>query len=171
MGVPIFIIMKGSVQDVFYTVVELFAVAIIVVLCYIVVVNFGNNPQIQKFSGVNETITKTEAAFTGPTDSGFLIVFIMATVSIMILGRLMPTHPVFIVPFIFVVLLLVLFTAQISNWWDEFATNPEISPYISNFVYIPWTMNNLPIITFFIALLTGIIIYSGIPAYRSPLGG
>jgi hypothetical protein len=153
-------------RDVFFAVLEMFSIAVLILLAFVIVVNFGDAPIIQGNADASAFVTQTELAFSTYYDVGFLILFVVSFSSMMILGRLLPTHPIFLIPFAFVLLFLIFFVAQVSNWFYEFSTSPELAVYIASFVYIPFVMNNLPILTFVMSLLVGAIVYTGITGQK-----
>lgn len=147
-------------RDTFFTVAEIFGLAILIILAFILVSEFHNADVIQENALAEQSVQDVETAFTTYYDVGFLVIFVVSILSMMILGRLLPTHPVFAIPFVIVLLFIVIFTAQVSNWYYEFQSNPTIAPYIAQFTYIPFVMNNLPLLTFILTILIGVIVYT-----------
>ena len=152
-----------GLRDVSYMVAGAFAFVITALFCYVLVVNFHNADIIKQNALADASMTVTETAFTSYYDTGFLIAFVVSIVAIMILGHQIPTHPVFFVPFVIGLVFIVIFCNFMGQLYNSIATNPNMVAYASSFVYIPYVMSNLSLLTFVLTLLVGIVIYTGIP--------
>lgn len=150
-----------SMRDVFFTILEMFSIALTIMLCFILVSSFNDSPKIAGDAQASAMVTATQDAFITYYDIGFLIMFVSAFSGMLILGRMLPTHPIFLIPFCFILLFLVIFTGIVSNWWDAFSTSPQISAYAALFTYIPFVMANLPIMAFIMSIVLAAVVYTG----------
>lgn len=153
-------------RDIIYVISVLFFVSISAVFGYIVLSQMAQQPIFQSEILVNESFTSAQSSIDTTLDQGFIILFFSMVAGAMVLGHLIPTRPIFFVPFIIILIFLVIMVVIVSNIWYEFTQHPTINPYMSNFTYIPHVMNNLPFYTVGIAIILSIIVYSSVPKER-----
>lgn len=158
--------MKGSTSDVLLIMLTVFTVALIAIVGGVVLQDVVD-------STVNQTITITTS--DGSTDEvqivnlthiqkgqdamrlyDAMMPFILGglLITAVVLAFMIPTHPVFIVPAIFSLLLIVIISAQLTNAYNEIATNPTLIDEANNFSNTALIMSNLPLI----AVIMGVII-------------
>jgi hypothetical protein len=152
-------------NDLLYIVITLLGLAVIVILGNMLLTAVSPTLLLMSANNTAEhnvtqsTINAADDTLTNTFDSGFLIVFVLMVVSSMILGSLLPTNPIFFIPFIFVMVLLVSITAIVSNLWDSFATTSAMAPTVARYVFIPFVMNNMPWLIAGLGFMLSIVIY------------
>lgn len=152
-------------DDLFYITSTLLVMALTIVMGMYMLNNF--TPKLLALSPENSTdynststlMTNVKATFTQTYDSSFAVVFVLMVASSMILSSLIPTNPIFALPFIFIMSILVVITAITSNLWSAFATDPLMASTVAEFVFIPFVMDNLPLLTVLLGFTLGSIIY------------
>lgn len=152
-------------DDIFYIVSSCLVIAVIVV----VAIMFSNitSPMLLALSpnntveyNVTQTaITNTKTTLTQTFDSGFAVVFVLMFASSMILGTLLPTNPIFYLPFLFIMSILVVITAIVSNMWEAMIGNASFATAAAELTYIPFMMANLPIIVTAMGFALATVIY------------
>lgn len=150
-------------RDVLYIIGLIFFLGMSTIFGYVFLDEVSEQPILQQTQLVNETFDTAQTSLDTSMDSGFIILFISLYAGALMLSHLVPSRPLFFVPFIIVLLFLAVFTAQVSNIWHEFTIHPSISPVMSNFVYIPHILNNLPIYTVGMGVLLAIVLFMSIP--------
>jgi hypothetical protein len=152
-------------DDIFYIVSSCLIIAIIVVMS----IYFTNvfTPMLSALSPNNTlehnvtmtAITNTKTTLTQTFDSGFAIVFVLMFASSMILGLLLPTNPVFFLPFIFILAILMVITAIVSNMWEAYIGDAAFASAAAELVYIPFMMANLPAIVAIMGFALASVVY------------
>ena len=152
-------------RDLLYSIILLFIIAFSAVMGFIFLTEFEQQLPFADDALVVANLDSAELALTSTLDVGFILITIGLTAGAMITGHMMPTRPVFFVPFMVILMLMVSLTAQISNVWYEYTQHATIQSYIAGqFTYIPIIMENLAMYIAIIGTLVGISIYGGIPS-------
>jgi hypothetical protein len=152
-------------RDLLYTIGILFILAFSAVMGFIFLSEFEQQLPFANDAMVVANFDSAELALTQTLDIGFILITIGLTAGAMITGHMLPTRPVFFVPFMIILMLMVAMTAQVSNIWYEYTQNTTIQGYISGqFVYIPIIMENLAMYIAIIGTLVGVAVYGGIPS-------
>jgi Flp pilus assembly protein TadB len=157
---------KGSVFDAFIITLVLFAFCIIILIGGTVLQSIKDNTVNRTFTitnaaGESETIEvvnqslleKGQTAFNR-FDSMLPFILIGLIACAVVLAFQIPTHPVMIVPSIFVALISVIVAAQLTNAWAKIASQSQLANQANNMPMSVQIMNNLPLI----GLLAAIVI-------------
>jgi hypothetical protein len=152
-------------DDLFYIVSTVFVLAVTIVIGtmfldiaspYLTSLSVNNSAD---YNVTSVTISRASDTFTETYDSGFAVLFVLMIAASMILGSLLPTNPLFFIPFIFVMALLVTVTSITSNLWESFITDPLTASTASKFTFIPFIMSNLPFLVTGLGFALAIIVY------------
>ena len=155
-------------RDIVFVITLILSLAFTSILGFIFISEFNQQDIFEGEPLVNETFTVAETTISSTLDTAFIIIFISLMSGAMIVGHLLPTRPIFFIPFIFLLLFLVVLIAQVSNFYNEWYTNPTIASYVSGeFVYIPLIMNNLPLLTAGLSIVLAIVVYTGVQKGRN----
>lgn len=153
---------KGTLLDLAFIGVFLFAFGIIITVIYPVFVEINDN---LASSGqmTNETLgisTKVERKFVSITDGIFLFILIGLSIAALIGAMMINTHPAFY----FVAAALLGFFAVINaifaNAFSEIASASLISDYSSDFLITSFVMQHFPFIALVISFIIVIILLS-----------
>jgi len=121
------------------------------------------------FQGLNESIasneTKAKIDSAGSlilaSDKLFVVLFIIMFAAYLISSvTLPPDRPIFLLMFLFVIVIATVLAMLLSNLWEVFIANPNFAYAITQLTFTDYFMNYLPIITFFVGTLGGVLFYS-----------
>ena len=91
-------------------------------------------------------------------------------IAIMVSNFLVKAHPVFLVPYIFFVVISVVFSAYISNTYEDLLNTGTLAQTLQGFSFANFFFINLPIWMTIIGVMGGIMLFIGISVDRE-LGG
>lgn len=145
---------KGGVPDGLFYMVAMFAVAIISVVGYVILVEVNDNFQ------TNAGITTEGKALTNSIkikyveiiDNSFLIIIVGILIGTVAGVWFIKTHPALFWIMIPIFAFIIFFAAIYGNVYYNFAANPRISAAEADFTIIPFIMNN------YVKIITGVII-------------
>ena len=132
------------------------------------------------FQGLNESVadnaTKQKLSDLGDyilwSDKIFVILFIILFAAYLISSvTLPPDRPIFFLLFMFVLVIAVVLAMLLSNLWEVFIENPNFAYAITQLTFTDYFMTYLPVITFFVGLLGGVLFYSRGAGEGSEIGG
>lgn len=158
--------MKGSVFDAFTIGVIMFAFGVIVLVGGTILQGVEDavvnqtirqtmaNGQVQNIQLLNQTFLDSGQAAFNQFDTLMTFILIGLIATSVVLAFLIPTHPVMIVPSIFVLLISVIVAAQLTNAYNTIATQSSLVAQANNMPITAQIMSNLP----FIVLAIGAII-------------
>lgn len=150
--------MKGSTFDTLIIAVTLFALGVIVMLCYTVIQNVQDNVNAQP----NMTVTTADGLQTttypivnttflaqGKTailqyDNLMPFILVMLIMTSMALAFLIPSHPILAIPSIFTLILVIIITASLSNAYFQIASQPSLQDAANHMPITASIIQNLP---------------------------
>ncbi len=153
-------------RDVWFIVSVVFILAISALFAWRFLDEFANAPTLLAIPEVATTFSpmvKAQTSLTTTFDTLFILLFVGMYLGAMYLGHLLPTRPIYFVPFTIVLLFLLIMTAQVSNIWYEISTHTELSNARSQFFFIPLIMDGLPYYATIMAFILAIVIYTNVP--------
>lgn len=158
-------------RDIGFVIVTITIIAFSSIFGWIFLQEFMSQEIFQNEPLVNETMIQAQTTLDTTLDSGFLILFVGLFSGAMVLGHLLPTRPIFFVPFIFILMFLVTIVALVSNMYNAWITDPTIAGYIAGkFIFMTFVMENLPFLTAGLGILLAIIIYGSAQSQQKITG-
>lgn len=153
---------KGSVSDMIFLGVFIFSFALIGVLGYVIWGNF--NDKIQPNDSVSDSAKEFSQSYNTDLlhtlDNMALIAFIGASLGLVISAFMLGSHPGFFIVAIIVLAVGVLLAAQLSNVYEEFSAQENISDYADDFTILPFLFDNYPKILLVLGFLLMIAVYA-----------
>lgn len=154
-------------DDLLYIVTSFFILAVCSVFAYMFITQFSEVAIFQQTLLVNETFDSAQTTYTSTLDTAFLILFVISIAGAMILGHLIPSRPIWFIPFIFTLMFMTIMVGMISNIYYEFRTTSSVSTYANAFPFITHLMDNLPFYFTGLSILLAVVIYTGVPKQQS----
>ena len=156
---------RGSVFDAFYIIAGLLGFALLVVIGGKILGAF--NEQVQS-SPAFDTASNTSRSITASMNSKWSVLFdnvvlLMwagAWVAAFILAWFVDSHPVFAVLSLFIMAILVLFSAIISNVYSEFASSPAMQGAASGMVKTNFLFEHFVMINLLMSVILIIVTYA-----------
>lgn len=152
---------RGTIQDLLYTLIVLFALSIIILIVF--KVSNSINDKLQESNLLNsnseEAFQKTNNTFPGALNTGFLVLMVGLAVTSLVLASLVRVHPVFFIFYIIILALLIVFSAIFSNVYQEMAANSGFSAEADRLNIISIFMQGLPIFVGVFGVLLAIVMY------------
>lgn len=121
----------------------------------------GRNNSVNVSKAAEDTFGAINRTNLGWHIVAFAVIFAMA-ISILISNFLIKAHPVFFGLYIFVVVLAIVFSAFLSNSYENIMTNLVIGETLSGFKAGSYIMLNLPLWTAIIGIFGAIFLFIGI---------
>lgn len=84
-------------------------------------------------------------------------------ISIILGNFLVRTHPLFVIPYIFVVIIAVIIAVPLSNTYEELYYNEDYGEYFQGFIGLSYIFQYLPIWVLVFGILGGITMFVGFP--------
>ena len=126
----------------------------------------------------NVNITEaTESTFVKINDSLALLRWVAAAIifgsiiAIMVSNFLVKAHPLFFVPYILFMIISIIFSAYISNAYEDLLTTGILASTLQTFSFANFFFLNLPVWITIIGFMGGILLFVGVTADRDLGGG
>jgi len=151
---------KGSILDIPFIVIIIFAFAFIVVISAVILTEF-RDINVDNNLGMNTELIEKGMAAVSALDYMFIFAAIGFGMATVILAFQIRTHPIM---FFFALLLTVIFviiTVFFTNTFVLMMENPALSTAIGDFPLLDTVMRNLPMIMTILAFLTILALYMG----------
>ncbi len=153
---------KGGVPDALFYMVAIFAVAIISIVGYMVLVNI--NTEFQSSSGISDqgkALTEgIKDKYVGIIDHSFLIILVFVLIGTVAGVWFIKTHPALFWIMIPIFAFIIFMSMIYSNVYFNFAANSKIAPTEADFTIIPFIMNNYGKIMTGVVILIAIFLFS-----------
>lgn len=151
--------MKGSMFDIIIAGISLLVLGIGILVASVVMdsVQTSLNPLVPAVS--QDVLTQGVNAIN-TFNYGFVIIMFGLGIGGVIFAWLVPTHPIFIILSIMMLLISVIILPVLSNAFESFATNASMAPATANFPLMMYLMSNLPAIEIVFGILTIIVMYT-----------
>jgi len=155
--------MRGSIQDLAAILGLLFGMGITI---YIVIMVMNGFTTGWVAAGHDPTPLNQAHAAYGLFDGAMVLVLTFLIAIIVIGAFYVYAHPIFLVPYIMGLLVLMLVVPQFSNIWTIFSSNAAFAEINSMFPIFNKIMDNLPTLILMIGILVGAVLY-GKPQSRT----
>ena len=107
-----------------------------------------------------DTTSKFDQKYTTFWDSAFLFIFVAICLGMWMTSWYIDTHPMFFVIAILCMVVFVAISMLLSDGFNEALTGNELSSSASEFVIIPFFMQNFVVIIAVVSGITGVILYA-----------
>lgn len=152
--------MKASMLDMIFIPVILFTVAVGVFAAYYIL---DEMPTEHFSSNASQTALTQGRAAIATFNYGFMIIAIGLGLGAIAYGYLYPSHPIFIVLGIIMLVFAMIPTGVISNTFGSFIAESEMASVAGNFPLIVWFMGDpLPLFIAVFGIILLIVMYSRI---------
>lgn len=147
---------KGSAQDVIYVGAIMFALAVIAVFIYAMMLRVDAKIQSSsQFTSEGKSLsTKLSGYFTSIIDKAIVFFFVISMIVAVVMAMLIRVHPAFIFIYILVLAIGVYTSAMMANGYEQMATSTQLASSASGLTFTTLVMRYLP---WFVAVF-GIII-------------
>lgn len=152
---------KGSIDDLIFIIVGLLTISMLVLISFKVVDGFRDGLDDAGITDTNavEFTDDIENMYSGSVDNGFLLLFIGLCIVTLVLASLVIVHPVFIVFYIIILMVLVIFGGIASNIYQEMAAHPDLIALSSQLTWTSHIMQYLPFLIGVFGTILAIIMY------------
>ena len=157
---------KGSVQDLLYVGISLFAFAMVILICFRISTSL--NTEFQASDKV-DTYGKTAHQqitnlYPGIVDNSFLFVTVILSIGTLIMAAMVRIHPIFLPIYLLAWMFVIFMCAVFSNAYQEMATSADFAALAAQMTFMNQVMTTLPFIIGIVGALLAIVMYK---AYRS----
>jgi hypothetical protein len=152
--------MKGSMMDIIIMGVTLLVLAISILVASLVMGNFqASTVDTLTTAGAQAALTQGAVA-VNTFNYGFIVIAIGLGLGGLIFAWLVPTHPIFIIVSVIMLLIGVVVLPVLSNAFETVSTDATMSTATSNFPLMVVFMSNLPLIGTVFGVLMIIVLYT-----------
>lgn len=150
----------GNVVDVFYLTTMMVVLGIVFMLTWLIMSNLAPDLDQHFSSDVSKNATANALTAIGNFDYLLIMVFVGLIISTLISAYFIPTHPVFFVVSLIVLIVFMIFVPILANVFDAFATESAMAATADEFNVTTGFMDDLP--TYFVvaAGLVLIVLYA-----------
>ena len=151
---------KGSLFDVIILGVTMLVLAIGILIGSLVMT------QIQTSTSSMLTSAGAQAALQAGTDAintfnyGFVIIVIGGAIGSLILAWMVPSHPIFMLVSVIMLLLSVVVLPILANTYETFASTSEMASAAASFPLMNLLMSNMPLIGVVFGVMMMIVLYT-----------
>ena len=151
---------KGSLLDPLILIVIIFIVGFVAILGFKIFGSVNDNLQANDVldSDQKEILQTAHDTYISVFDIGFLIIFIMFLIAIIVGAFLIDTHPIFLPIFLFLAIILIMITGILGNIYYDMTTQ-EFATERVQFPIIMFVMDN------FIKMIVAVILISAVSLY------
>jgi hypothetical protein len=143
-----------------------FAVAFGIMALFVIAIitNFNTEIQTKDNSTVPQTAKNTSSDWKNAVPNGLDYLFLFGTlifiIGSVIFARLIPSSPVFMIIAFILMIILPLVAMVIENVWDGFIQHSTMALASSEFVFMPFVLNNLVYFTLFYVIIVAVALYT-----------
>jgi len=148
--------------DLILVVVMLFVFAIVAIFGYSMVSDFNTEWQ-QETDVSNESkdsMGSYATKFPTVMDQTFAILVGLLWLALIVTSFLIDSHPAFFVVTVLILLIVFFVAMELSNYFEEFMDDAEMSGFAAQFPITNWLMNNLLIVIVVMGLSAGVALYA-----------
>ncbi len=152
---------KGAFTDIIIFAIFSFVIVVVIVLLNFVAIETKERLNEQSSipsQTVNDTMGKVVESYNVLKWGSYLMIFAMI-LAIFIANFLTQAHPVFFVPYIFVVVIAVVISAPLANVYEQLYTDPTLGPTFHSYVGSSYIILNLPIWVAIVGVMGGIFLF------------
>tara|TARA_R100000656_G_scaffold124972_1_gene104731 strand:- start:973 stop:1491 length:519 start_codon:yes stop_codon:yes gene_type:complete len=140
---------KGNFADVAHYMYLVIAFAITLGLTMVIINQINDQFQAQNESVIPEQVKNTSAnlqsSFGGYWDMFFAFLLVIFVSFSVVMARLIPSSPKFIIISIVSLIILPFFALMLENIWDGFFQTTAINNAMNGLTFVPFILNNLTI--------------------------
>ena len=156
---------KGSVQDLLYVGVTLFAFAMVILICFRISTSlnteFQASDKVDSYGkAAHQQITNL---YPGIIDNSFVFVTVILSIGTLIMAAMVRIHPVFLPIYLLAWMFVIFLCAVFSNAYGELAAHADMAPLATQMTFMNQVMTTLPFIIGIVGALLAIVMYK---AYR-----
>ena len=156
---------KGSIQDLLYVGITLFAFAMVILICFRISTSlnteFQASDQIDSYGKIaHQKITNL---YPGIIDNSFIFVTVILSIGTLILAAMVRIHPIFLPIYILAWIFVIFMCSIFSNAYQELAANADMVALAAQMTFMNQVMTTLPFIIGIVGALLAIVMYK---AYR-----
>lgn len=159
---------KGSAQDILLLAAVLIVLSICGLIGFKIMDMFNTSAQSSDVFEVEgkAASAKINSMFPGVIDNSFLFVAVGLGIAAFMMAAMVRVHPVFLVFYIFILVVIIIMSAIFSNSYQAIAATPELSSLADQMIITSTVMQILPFIVGIFGTILAIIMYkSGQGAY------
>lgn len=158
---------RGDFTGLLFLIVSIAAFAIFLLIVGYISPLIANNltSQMGISSQINNSFTATTNTAKNTLSTVWMIVFGGLLLSLMITAYFVPSHPIFAVPFIILLMIAFMVSIALSNAYSELSANAILSGAAAEQSLIGFIMTNLPLTTLVIGVIVMVI------SFAKPSGG
>jgi len=156
---------KGSVQDLLYVGVTLFALSMVILICFRISTSlnteFQASDQIDPYGKTaHQQITNL---YPGIIDNSFVFVTVILSLGALIMAAMVRIHPIFLPIYLLAWMFIIFLCAVFSNAYQEMAASEDFVALAAQMTFMNQVMTTLPFIIGIVGALLAIVMYK---AYR-----
>jgi len=157
---------KGSVQDLLYVGITLFAFAMVILICFRISTSLNTEFQASdKVDSYGKTAhQQITNLYPGIIDNSFVFVTVILSIGTLIMAAMVRIHPVFLPIYLLAWMFVIFLCAVFSNAYGELAAHADMAPLAAQMTFMNQVMTTLPFIIGIVGALLAIVMYK---AYRS----
>lgn len=147
---------KGATVDNFWVMIQFFGLALFFLIIFLAWSNFTSSELNADLwdSSIGGNIKQNTTAAINNLDNILIIAYFAVHLGVIIMAFLLRSHPIVYVAGIFLVVILVMISAPISNAWEEITTDADFVSSASSFPKTNFVMDKFPMLEAFWAFLT-----------------
>jgi len=156
---------KGSVQDLLYVGITLFAFAMVILICFRISTSLNT-----EFQASDDVDSYGKAAhqqitnmYPGIIDNSFIFVTVILSIGTLIMAAMVRIHPIFLPIYLLAWIFVIFMCAIFSNAYQEMAANADMAALAAQMTFMNQVMTTLPFIIGIVGALLAIVMYK---AYR-----
>ncbi len=151
--------MKGSIlMDNISVPIFILIIGIFIISSYMILDDLGNDQTFKNNAGSTEAFKQGKIMYS-QMDYVSLILILIFGFTLLISAILIKSHPAFFVIMFLINLSVWVYFGVISNTYDAFISDADVSATASNFPLTNTIMSNLPLIMLVISVLIGVLMY------------
>lgn len=166
--------LKGDPTDIILFIVIIFFLAVSFVVVLFVNTKISeviSTTVLSNSSAAPSIISGLDNINTTVTQRGFVLVFALFIIGLMISSFLVRVHPIFIFIYIFTLVMSILLAVYLTNTYQLIIENEQLATIAANYTMITWIMHNSVKILVAVGSLTMIITFSKLFSGPGATGG
>jgi len=139
---------KASTLDNIFLLVKIFGFAFFVLIMFLIWAEFTTdrlNSELWDKSSIGSSIRNNTTVAIDNMDWIFLVAYFGLHIGIIILAYMLRSHPVVYIAGIFIIIILIMISAPLSNVWNEVLTESVFSSTVSKVSKTSFIMDRLPL--------------------------
>lgn len=150
--------MKGSIADMPLVIVVMVALSITIFAIYMIM--GGLHERFSAVPELNETYLEKGMNAMEIFNTGFIMIFVVFYIVLGVMGYFLRTHPIFLVPSLMVLFLMIWVSGPIANTFLEIADEPVFAETVTEFGIIIFIFQNFPLFNLVFGTLVIILTFA-----------